>query len=102
MYMLLCRGGFGVPMSKGKKELLGILATVNDTGAVSRLSVIDTDSDALISASAENTSVVIDLKGAIGDQNLGGFFPEPIPLRKGISLGYATNLIVGSVKAYVR
>lgn len=103
MYMLLCRGGFALPIKKGKMELCGISATVSSSAAVSELSVIDTDTGIPVPESTENTNVVLHLKGTANvDGNLTQFFKEPITIRDGISIGYANNILPGSIIAYVR
>lgn len=103
MYMLLCKGGYAVPIKAGKVELCGISATVASSAAISELSLVDTDTGIPVPASTENTEVLVHLKGTANvDGHLTEFFKEPITVRKGLSVAYATNILPGSIIAYVR
>lgn len=103
MYMLLCRGGYAVPIKPGKMELCGISATVLAPASTSELSLVDTDSGIPEVASTENTEVLVHLKGTANvNGHLTEFFKEPITIRKGLSVAYADNILAGSIIAYVR
>jgi hypothetical protein len=104
MYILTCRGGYPIPLTPGTErriEIVGVRATVNDTTADSRLTLIDDYGQVRTDVGTDIT--LCDIKGlADMDANLEVLFPEPLKTRKGIAATAVTNLIQGSILVYVR
>jgi hypothetical protein len=98
-----------MPIKKGKFEIVGIVATVNDTTAASRLTLIDSDDfkvypDASDIQWSHDRCTIFDQKGlANADATLGVIFPEPLKCNRGLALNsLSTNLVAGKTFVYVR
>jgi hypothetical protein len=112
MYPLLCPGGYGVPVTGARVDVIGVRAAVSSPASASRLILLD-DPDIngdnfgrILSDTApyDNYSgFIVDVKGVADvDGNLEVLFPEPIRLRYGISVAETTNLVPGSIMVYQR
>ena len=111
MYPLQCRGTFFNPAKVGTFSIVGFQASVSDLTADARLALIDDvnlDSNDLVGlvygTDPVNVFPIID-KQAQADQegNLEAWFPEPIKIRHGISIGAGTtNIVGGTLKVYAR
>ena len=104
MQPLVCRGGFPLPIGKGKKEIYGVMAVVNDPTAASRLSLFDSENFNITTNAVDLKKTFCDLKGlANADGVIGCMFPEPIKVIDGVAMnGVSTNLIAGRTCLYVR
>ncbi len=109
MQPLMCRGGYPMPISLGKKEIVAISATVNDPTAASRITLIDSDDFKIVPNGdnmqyEDNRRLIFDQKGlANSDGVLGMVFPEPLKTTRGISVNSLTsNIEGGKVFVYVR
>jgi hypothetical protein len=104
MQPLLCKGGYPLPIGKGKKEIYGVVAAVNDTASASRLTLRDSN-DFNVTPSAVNLKgIFADIKGlANADGVIGLMFSEPIKVIDGVCITSAsTNLLPGRTFLYVR
>ena len=103
MQPLLCKGGYALPIGKGKKEIYGVVAAVSDPTAASRLALIDSEDFAVVEDVTDKKHF-IDLKGlANTDGVIGCMFAEPIKVIDGVAVDAAsTNLIAGRTFLYVR
>jgi hypothetical protein len=102
MYHVTCAGGYALPIKTGRFEVLGYSCPVNDPTAVSQITLIDGDDFKPVTDSSENRTFVEKKGVANVNGNLEAWFPEPIKLRKGITLAVATNLKVGKMMVYAR
>lgn len=109
MQPLMCRGGYPMPICKGKHEIVAIIATVSDPTAASRINIIDSDdfkivTDGLDLQYKDNRRTIFDMRGlANADASIGIVFPEPLKTTRGISLNsLSTNLKAGMIFVYVR
>jgi hypothetical protein len=104
MQPLLCRGGYPLPIGKGKKEVFGVIATVSDPTAASRLSLVDSEDFSIKPDVGNMKRVFLDVKGlANTDGVIGCMFSEPIKVIDGIALNSAsTNLVAGKTFLYIR
>jgi hypothetical protein len=109
MYPLTCAGGYAVPIRAGKFEIVQIKATIDDLSVDSRLRIIDDDGitssrwGRILADGTDQDTGICDLKGiadTVGDLSLD--LIEPIKVRDGISISYATNLVPGNIFIYVR
>lgn len=103
MYPLQCKGGYPFPIQAGMKSIAGVMATVNDTTAASRLKLVDS-SDNKIVVDGDCKACIADLKGvANSDGTIGVMFPEAVKVRNGVAItSVSSNLVPGSVFVYVR
>ena len=111
MYPLQCRAGFFNPAKVGRFSIVGFQATVNDLTADARVALFDdknlneNDGVGLVyGTDPVNVFPIID-KQSQADQegNLESWFPEPIKIRHGISIGAGTtNIKAGSLKVFAR
>ena len=106
MYPIKCAGGFSIPIKAGKFSVHGIVATVNDLTANSRIALVDDEnikgqSQGFVLGSLDNVKYVIaDFKGVASvDGTIGGMLPEPVKVRHGLS-AYFDNVVAGSVCVY--
>jgi hypothetical protein len=109
MQPLLCKGGYPMPITNGKHEIVAINATISNTAAVSRLTLIDSDDFKIVADSeagnySKNRRTILDLKGIANDGgNLTMVFPEPLKTTRGINISsLSTNTVGGKVFVYVR
>lgn len=104
MYPLLCKGGYPVPIKAGRFSIVGVMATVNDPTAASRLTLIDSGEGLQVTDDQAMKPVICDIKGlANADGTIGVMFAEPIKLRDGVSIGSnTTNLMAGRTIVYVQ
>lgn len=109
MYPLTCHGGYPMPIRAGRFEIVQINATVDDLSVDSRLRLIDdggiTDDKfgRILADGIDQDTGICDLKGianTVGDLRIQ--FKEPIKVRDGISISYATNILPGSIFVYTR
>jgi len=102
MYPLLCPGGYGIPMKRGKFEIVKITAACNDSAAASRLQLCDSPRISP-SSKTRDEKLVVDLKRVEAcNANIDFDCPEPIKIRNALSPLTLTNLVVGSVLVYVK
>lgn len=102
MYPLLCSGGYGVPMKRGKFEILKITAACSSSSAEARMQLCDSRR---VSPSSKTPAehLICDLKRvAACDANIIFDCPEPIKIRNGLAPLILTNLVVGSIIVYIR
>lgn len=108
MRPLTCRAGYPMPIARGRFEVWGFCATVNNTAAVSRLTLVDSEDYAPVAndstlCAANERRLMTDAKGlANGDGYLSVIFPEPIKTIKGVTVAATTNLEAGKIFVYVR
>jgi hypothetical protein len=110
MYPVQCAGGYPVPVKMGKMEVWGMRATVKDPTADSRLTIIDdvalgdnVSMGRILTDDYTNKVVICDLKGvANAEGTLYEVFPEPIKVRRGVSIINASNVEPGKNILYVR
>ena len=107
MQPLTCRAGYPMPIKKGRVEIWGVVATVNDPTAVSRLTLVDCEDFHILTneviTPVNNRRHILDLKGlANADGTLSMFFPEPIKTMRGLSVINTTNLEGGKIFVYIR
>ena len=108
MHIMTCYAGFPLPLKAGKCEILGVQAPILDTGAPSQLilwddySIDETAQYGNIYSSDDRTKKVqlVDLKGiSNADGELSQVFPEPLKLRRGLSVMLSN---ISKVFVYVR
>lgn len=111
MYVAQCFAGFPMPLKAGKYEVFGVRASIKDATAAARLTLVD-DQDLEEGAkwgAIYSTAEVADKKCMIIDErtvantvgNIDVMFPEPIKLRRGISMA-GSNLRGGTVTLLIR
>ena len=112
MYVQTCAGGYPNPVGalNRRVEILGFKATVNTPGAVSRVQMwddealdgVDKKMGLIVAADYSAKTKFLDSKGVDDvDANLECLFPEPIKLRRGLSIAY-DNIVAGSFMLYVK
>lgn len=105
MYFLQCAGGYANPVKDGKFNIMGVCATVKDTTAASRVTLVDNAQRACLASSyaAQQEPEIIDIKGVA---NVNGIlqvcFDDPLVARKGLSCTNADNIVAGSLKVFVK
>jgi hypothetical protein len=112
MKPLTCRAGYPMPFSTkdGKRyEVWGFCATVSDTTAASRFTLVDSPDFKIIANDKDlnpvnNRRPIVDVKGlANGDGYLSVIFPEPYKTIEGVVIAASTaNLEAGKTFVYVR
>ena len=109
MYPNTCYAGFYMPLKVGRFTVTGFKATVEDTTAASRVTLIDDKSlnsrdvfGKIHPTSYALQTGLIDEKGvADADAILECIFPTPVKIRHGISAVATTNVEAGTLKLYV-
>jgi len=110
MQPVLCAGGYPIPITKkGRHEIVAIVATVNDTTAASRLTLLDSEDYRIVDDGndlqyKDKRRLIFDQKGmANADATLGVVFPEPLKVIHGFTItGATTNLVAGKTFIYTR
>jgi hypothetical protein len=104
MYPITCAGGYPIPIKIGKMSIVGIVATVNDPTAASRITLVDSAAGKELADDSDLKPAIVDLKGlANANGTIGVMFAEPIKLRDGVTIGRnTTNLIAGRTFVYIR
>lgn len=111
MYVAQCHAGFPMPLKAGKFEIYGVRASISDTTAATRLTLVD-DQDLPEGSRFGNiysTSEVGSKKCAFVDErtvastvgSIDVMFPEAIKMRNGVSMA-GSNLIGGTVTLLIR
>ena len=107
MYPLICKGGYGVPMTwgDGKHRLVKVTAVCSDESASAQLQLVDT-SRLLPSSKTSAEKIILDLKRVAACQaNIEWNAPDtndPLVIRDNLFPMIMTNLVAGSVLAYVK
>lgn len=104
MYPITCAGGYPIPIKVGRGlQIVALVVTVDDTTLASRCTFVDDDSFKEVEDTQALKTVIADLKGlANADGVLGFVFPEPIKVRKGITIANGTNMIAGRTFVYIK
>jgi len=103
MYIIECPGKFFVPIRKGQFEILGMTATVDDITAVSRVTLVDTDSFDIKASTYDLRKGLIDVKGLPNQKGiLEQMFPGPLKTMRGLSVIQSDNVVPGTIKVFLR
>jgi hypothetical protein len=109
MQPLLCKGGYPLPIGKGMKYICGFVATVSNTAAASRLSLLDSAEYKIVDDGNDlqfknSRRMICDVKGVANvDGTLKCMFPEPIKVLDGVTINsVSANLVAGRTFLYVR
>jgi hypothetical protein len=104
MYPITCAGGYPIPIKAGRGlQIVALVVTASDTTAATRCTFVDDDSFKEVTDSQSLKTVIADLKGLANAEGVLGFvFPEPIKVRKGITISNGTNMLAGRTFVYVK
>jgi hypothetical protein len=103
MYPIQCAGGYPLPIKTGKFSVYGIIVTANSTSLATRLTLVDSDNFKEETDNQSLKTVIADLRGLANAEGvLGVMFPEPIRVRKGVTISNGTNLLAGRTFVYIK
>lgn len=105
MYPILCPGGYGVPIKKGKMEVCGIDLKVTASSGDFQVSLFDTNRGVSLNIADKKSSDALFAHVFGGSTSLVPPFlpfPEPIKMRNGISIGDIDNIDPGQIFVYIR
>ncbi len=112
MQPLLCKGGYPMPITKGKFEILAVHATIEDTTAAARLTLLDSDDFAVVPDGVtmqykdnhNNRRLIFDQKVIANSSGaIEMVFAEPLKTIRGVSVNsLSSNTEGGKVFVYVK
>lgn len=98
----LCKGGYPLPIAKGKREVWGVMATVSDPTADARITLIDSGDFNITEDAVGLKKIIIDVKAPATAGVAGVLFQTPIKVIDGVCLvDCSTNLIAGRTLLYI-
>ena len=103
MYPLQCTAGYPMPIKAGKFEICAIGMKMTAHGTAFELALWDTGVDTVI----DEDNPPIDARRVFhlfGKDDAADFYslPEPLKVRKGLSIGTISNIDAGQIYVYVR
>lgn len=103
MYFIECPGKFFLPIRRGKFEILGMQATVDDVTAVSRVVLIDSDSFDVKGSTFDVRKGIIDVKGLPNQKGvLEQIFPGSLKTIQGLTVVQSNNVVAGTIKVFIK